>query len=176
MQKHQVAPRSPALPAETETRPKTQPEKRAREHEPPTLAVATERIIETSPATSSSKPADEIFVARTDRLATQPHAQAAIMEQLKQNYAEQIRERINQVKHYPLMARKRGREGVVTLEFSIDMQGKLLDSKILLSSGTKSLDQSALNALASAAPFDPPPVELKTRQSFQLQILFTLRD
>jgi protein TonB len=174
--KPQLAPRSLAPPAKAETRSETQSEQRVLDYEPPILIEPMKNIIEATPAEAGNLPVAEVIATPTDRIATQPLAQAVILEQLKQNYAGQIRARINQVKRYPLMARKRGREGVVTLEFSIDKQGQLLDSKILLSSGTKSLDLAALNALASAEPFDPPPVGLKTLLAFQIQIHFALRD
>lgn len=175
IQKRQVVPRSVEPPAKTEPRLETQPE-RVREPEPAAPVETMERLIEATPAEAGNEPATEVIATRTDRIATEALTQAAILAQLKLNYAVQIRERINRVKRYPLMARKTGREGKVELEFSLDAQGRLLDSQILQSCGTTILDRAALKALKDASPFDQPPAGLESSQTFRVQIHFALND
>lgn len=179
MQKHQVALRSLAPPAKTAPLRETQPE-RLRDHEPAAPVEPMEPMRVATDAEASNEPLAEVIATRTDRIDTQNRAQTGLLSQLQQNYAGQIRERINQFKRYPLIARKRGKEGVVALEFSLDTHGTLLNSRILLSSGTTILDRAALKALTDANPFTPPPpeleLELETRQTFQVQIQFALSD
>ncbi len=91
-----------------------------------------------------------------------------------QSYSELIRERINKVKRYPLMARKAGRQGTVAVEFSVNRQGELLGSKIVNSCGTKALDRAALKALHRASPFTKLPDNLSSPHTFNLQINFFL--
>jgi len=128
------------------------------------------------PRPASYEAAPQTTSMHKDSIALQNIAQTALLERLKQNYAAQIRERINQAKRYPLIARKRGKEGTVALEFSLDAQGMLLDSRIRESCGTNILDRAALKALADANPFSRPPTELATKQTFQLQIHFALKN
>lgn len=49
---------------------------------------------------------------------------------------------------YPTIARKRGREGIVWIEISLDADGQQADRKIVKSSGWTVLDESALMAVA----------------------------
>lgn len=52
---------------------------------------------------------------------------------------------------YPRLARKRGWEGVVLVEVSVDAQGRSISLKIVESSGYPVLDQAALQALQNAS-------------------------
>lgn len=90
------------------------------------------------------------------------------------NYSNQIRERIDKVKRYPMMARKAGKQGSVVVEFSVDRNGKLLSSQIAKSCGIKQLDRAAINALKRASPFTPLPESLASPHVFNLQINFFL--
>jgi protein TonB len=91
-----------------------------------------------------------------------------------QNYSNLIRERINKVKRYPLMARKAGKQGTVAVEFSVNRQGELLGSNVVNSCGIKALDKAALKALHRASPFAALPADLNSPHTFNLQINFFL--
>ncbi|WP_083928840.1 energy transducer TonB family protein [Geopsychrobacter electrodiphilus] len=91
-----------------------------------------------------------------------------------QSYSNLIRQRIDRVKRYPLMARKAGKQGKVMVEFSVDRQGKLLESRILTGCGTKVLDDAALKALTRASPFPQLPDDLPSPHKFSIQINFFL--
>jgi TonB family protein len=54
---------------------------------------------------------------------------------------------------------RRGDKGVVSVQFRVQRNGKLLDSslKVSSSSGNKDLDDASLNAVRKAAPFDHLP-------------------
>ena len=62
-------------------------------------------------------------------------------------------------KRYPELARSRGEQGVAQVFFSLDRQGRLLESRLVRSSGAASLDEEALAMLRRAQPFPPPPPE-----------------
>lgn len=64
-----------------------------------------------------------------------------------------IRQRILQAKFYPPVARKRGLEGAVTVNFEIAPDGSLQTSSVLNSSGHAILDEEALKTLSRAAPY-----------------------
>ena len=62
---------------------------------------------------------------------------------------------------YPQSALEREEEGTAVLKFSINKSGALIATRILTSSGSKSLDQGVLHVVQSAAPYDPFPRELE---------------
>ncbi|MBU4320489.1 MAG: energy transducer TonB [Thermodesulfovibrionales bacterium] len=75
---------------------------------------------------------------------------------------EIIRNSIERVKTYPLLARKRGIEGTVHISFGISRQGKPQNIKILKSSGSNILDTATLDIVkkASPLPYIDSPVEI----------------
>lgn len=67
----------------------------------------------------------------------------------------------------------RGRRGTVSVSFAIGSGGALRFARIVRSSGNKSLDAAALNAVRRAAPFPKPPVGMTPQQlSFVMPFRF----
>jgi len=67
-------------------------------------------------------------------------------------------------KYYPKRAKRRHREGVVKISFTVLRSGKLNAVRIYQSSGYKSLDQAALAAVAEISQFKPIPDALQRQQ------------
>jgi protein TonB len=63
-------------------------------------------------------------------------------------------------KRYPETAQSRREQGVAQVFFSLDRKGRVIDSRVLRSSGAASLDEEALALLRRAQPFPAPPAEL----------------
>ena len=63
-------------------------------------------------------------------------------------------------KRYPPAAQSRGEHGVAQVFFSLDRAGRLIASRVMLSSGAAALDEEALALLHRAQPFPPPPAEM----------------
>lgn len=61
------------------------------------------------------------------------------------------------VAYFPEQALAQGHHGSPTLEVTIDASGRLQEAVIRHSSGSRVLDQAALDILRRAAPFDPFP-------------------
>ncbi|MBI4209333.1 MAG: energy transducer TonB [Deltaproteobacteria bacterium] len=72
-------------------------------------------------------------------------------------YLTEVYDRINAAFVYPRLSWRRGEEGTVRLELTLGEEGRLLELKLLQSSGHESLDQAALQATEKAAPFPVPP-------------------
>lgn len=79
-------------------------------------------------------------------------------------------------KRYPEAAQSRHQEGVAQVFFSLDRQGRVLNSRVVRSSGASALDDEALALLRRAEPFPPPPPELPgPRVDLTVPIRFSLR-
>jgi periplasmic protein TonB len=85
-------------------------------------------------------------------------ADAGRMKYLKANFSY-IKELINRHIIYPKTARQMGWQGKVKVSFFISSDGHAEDIKIAQSSGIRSLDKNAIDAVKSASPFPKPPVE-----------------
>ncbi len=85
-------------------------------------------------------------------------------------YLEKVKENIVQAWQYPEQASEKGSEGKVDVEFTILKDGRLLDVRILQSSGFSALDREAIRAVGAASPFTPIPKQIALEQ---LSIRFT---
>jgi protein TonB len=63
-------------------------------------------------------------------------------------------------KRYPEAAQSRHQQGTAQVFFSLDRQGRVIDSRVVRSSGASALDDEALALLRRAQPFPAPPPEL----------------
>ena len=63
-------------------------------------------------------------------------------------------------KVYPPAALARREHGVVYVAFSLDRQGRVTASRIVRSSGSKVLDDDALDLVRRVQPFPPPPPDV----------------
>jgi protein TonB len=79
-------------------------------------------------------------------------------------------------KRYPAAAAARHQQGVAQVFFSIDRQGRVINSRLVRSSGASALDDEALALLRRAEPFPPPPAELPgPRVDLTVPIRFNLK-
>lgn len=111
---------------------------------------------------------------------TSPPEQAAVPEiapQADQEVAKVVSEpaaigRI--VPKYPRSARRRGKEGAVTLEIRVSDSGKVSDTTVVSSSGHRDLDAAAVSAVRSAqfapATEDGVKVEGRVRLTFEFRL------
>ena len=75
---------------------------------------------------------------------------------------------------YPRSARRKGREGCVTLDVRVSPEGNVVDADIVASSGFADLDHAALDAASSArfapATQDDAPIEGCVRLTFDFKL------
>lgn len=84
-----------------------------------------------------------------------PQAQPTQGTQAKSDYGwlgQMLRTRVEQLKHYPHVARANRWEGRVVLRAVIGEDGQLVDLKVSESSGHSILDEAAMEVLKKAAP------------------------
>src|SRR5271165_7103218 len=63
-------------------------------------------------------------------------------------------------KRYPPAAQSRGEQGVAQVFFSLDRAGRVIESRVVRSSGAAALDEEAIALLHRAQPFPAPPAEM----------------
>lgn len=72
-------------------------------------------------------------------------------------YIHLVQKQIEAVKQYPKRAQRRNEQGVVEMTITIGNEGEIVSQNILKSSGSRSLDGAAMDALKKASPFARPP-------------------
>jgi protein TonB len=83
---------------------------------------------------------------------------------------------LERFKRYPAAARSRHEQGVATVAFVIDREGRLLNSHIVHSSGSSLLDDETLAMLARAQPMPRPPGDVPdSALSFIVPVRFNIR-
>ncbi|MEQ8653265.1 MAG: TonB family protein [Kiloniellales bacterium] len=90
------------------------------------------------------------------------------------SYASQLAAWLERHKRYPQSARRRGEQGVVTLQFTLDARGHVVARRIVRSSGHERLDREVLALLERASPMPRPPGDAP-RFSLAVPIAFSLR-
>lgn len=76
------------------------------------------------------------------------------------DYFSMVRMMIEKHKQYPYVARRRRIQGRVVVHFVIKTNGRVVDVSVLKSSGYRSLDKAALEAVKASSPFPRPPAGL----------------
>ncbi len=107
-----------------------------------------------------------------------PQAQPTQGTQTKSDYGwlgQMLRTRVEQLKHYPHVARANRWEGRVVLRAVIGEDGRLVDLKVAESSGHSILDEAALEVLKKTAPLTLPQPLGRPQVVVQVPISYRLR-
>jgi protein TonB len=143
----------------------------------PVQDETAETIIETDkelPAVETASAAS-VEARSTVPAASGPAVQAAVFsgeaasQYLKSNY-NYIQRRVMRELVYPSQAKRTGLQGIVEIVFIINMDGTIRDAAVRKSSRHMILDEEALRAVQSSAPFRKPeaPIKIVIPVSFTL--------
>jgi protein TonB len=80
------------------------------------------------------------------------------------SYMTKIKRQIDLVWTYPTLAIERGEQGTLILQFTIVSSGDLKDVRVIRSSGSKILDDAAVEAIRTASPYPVFPKEWKEEE------------
>lgn len=90
-------------------------------------------------------------------------------------YVTRVRHWLARNKSYPERARRQNLEGVVRIRFAVDREGRVLDYRIVSSSGHALLDQEVEAMIERAQPLPSMPEKLRrTRMELVVPIHFSL--
>jgi len=103
------------------------------------------------------------------RVAPPPPVSNVDLNAIRTEYAKRVRDKIESLKEYPQGARRRGNEGVASVQFTLNREGGVSGVSIAKTSGYPALDAAAQDAVRRAAPFPPLPRELG-RDDFALRV------
>ena len=94
-----------------------------------------------------------------------------------QTWQKQIVALLERNKRYPAAAQSRREQGVAQVFFSLDRQGRVVDSRVVRSSGAAALDEEALALVRRAQPFPawPAPEFPGERVDLTVPIRFNLK-
>lgn len=90
-------------------------------------------------------------------------------------YIAELKYDLEKRKKYPVMAKKMGHTGRVTIKFEINRRGEIIHSEILAPAAHASLNESVQNLLIETKTFKPFPDEIqRTTWKFVLPVEFKL--
>lgn len=90
-------------------------------------------------------------------------------------YQDMVKQRIEERRIYPAWARKQGIEGMVSVSFIVSASGQAKEISIIHSSGSRILDQEALDTIKRASPFASIPKRIDADFiQMDVSLVFTL--
>jgi protein TonB len=146
-------------------------------HHPSKAAAAPPRPVAAapspSPATVPAEAASDTAPAPPPATRPSPAPQAAAGD-IMGPYARALLARLEAHKRYPVLSRRRGEEGIVTLRLSVAADGRLVSAEPVGEAPQRLIDAS-LEAVRDAAPFPPLPAALQAAQAvFTLPVAYRL--
>ena len=75
-------------------------------------------------------------------------------------YQDDVKRRLEALRNYPALALRQRQQGEALVRFVVTADGACARVEIVRSSGTRLLDEEAVNTVRRAVPFSPLPVQL----------------
>lgn len=107
--------------------------------------------------------ADKYAAMNTESEIAEDDGEAISLDTRESKYASyfaRIKRQIELAWNYPSEAQRKGMTGELTLRFQISRDGNLMNVRLINGSGYNILDEAALQAVKSAAPYYPFPVTI----------------
>jgi protein TonB len=128
--------------------PKPQPEKEAPPAEKQNPAEATEQQTATAPPRVEAPP--------VPRLSPSQGLSGSLAREQKR-WEKALTAKLERFKRPLNAASRRGVKGMARVRFTVDRSGRVVESEVVKSSGSPTLDGEALALVQRAGPFPPPP-------------------
>jgi len=140
--------------------------------EPKPIVDPPPEIVEVAPKQTQIKPPE------TKNLPQPEVAAPRVDPSLKKNYETKLLVWLERHKKYPNIARRRGQQGTVVVEFVINAKGELQSHRIVQASKHKALNEAVVKMLKRASPMPDVPKPLhgnETEFSYTIPIVFALK-
>jgi len=167
---------STASPVQTEPSKPTEsgtttvpPEDEARTIVDSAIEPASQPQAEEAQPISAGSPSDEKIEARNERTT----GDLSRSDELSR-FLQTVRNRLEEAKRYPWLARIQGQEGTVRVQFMIDSTGEALEIRLLESSRSKILDQEAVETVKRAGRFTGLPDSWNKKVRIDVPLVFQL--
>jgi len=184
----EIPPVSSQLPEQPEPEPKSEPEPEPKSQSEPQKTPQPDRspaeavkkkatpVAEPQKITATAKPPGK----RPARKSTQASKAASVasrqqMAQEEASYRSMVRSLIEKKKFYPARARRNHSTGEVSVSFTLQRDGSILNLRISHSSGVSALDQAARKAVQKVGRFPPfPDASRRTSWEFTVPLHYRL--
>ncbi|WP_353241497.1 TonB family protein [Providencia sp.] len=130
-----------------------------------------------SKASDAPVTSDAAAKQQTERVAAAFNSHAQSDDEQRQ-WEALVLGQLNKFKRYPVDAKRRNRIGKPVIKFEVDAQGYIVNSALIRSSGTNSLDREAQRVLTRAEPLPIPPANMlaQGKVTVELPIDFTIEN
>jgi periplasmic protein TonB len=132
------------------------PEKKPEEELPKEEVPKQQSADQTTAAPLTTAPPRVEASEPTPMAAPAPGASASVAR-VQASWEKALVKHLNRFKRYPEIARARGNQGDVIVQFTIDRTGSLIALRVVHSSGSSALDEEALAVLTRANPLPAAP-------------------
>jgi protein TonB len=162
---------APPVPHRKPPPPREKRQMAARPPEPPRPEPPRQAPPRVEPVQQAAQPAAEA----APQVARAPAAPAPVPAGPPPDYLALLQAKLQRSLEYPRSARQAGIQGAPVLWFALDGAGRLLEWRVVRSSGHEQLDREAEATLRRAAPFPPIPSSYGGRMEVQVPVAFRLR-
>jgi len=139
-------------------------------NEPPPLDAATPDV-----ALAEQAPPEKVEEQRPPAPRTTARVQGGA-PRVDASWQTVLLRRLQQYKRYPQSAQALGEEGIVVLGFSVDRNGRVLEHRVVQSSGHADLDNEVIAMIERAQPLPAfPPSMTASKLELTVPIRFSLR-
>ncbi len=160
--------------------PKTKPvkSKQAQISKPRVIApqpALTENQLKQSSSPTTSHNSATIEETRNE--VTSSNAPEHASKQDKQVFLNQLSQWLERHKRYPAIARRRGQQGQVVIQFTVDRHGQLTRYEFIQRSQYPSLNAATVRMLKNASPMPTPPSSIlgsKSELTYTIPVNFNL--
>lgn len=119
--------------------------------------------------------ADTLSIAASDYHQVEGGARTGSIFGSSKEYFDMVRVRIEGKKKYPRQAKAMQQEGRVTVQFTIDLSGEIMNISVVKSSGYRRLDQAAIKSVKESSPLPSMPRSFfYSPETIELTIVFEL--
>ena len=149
------------------------PEKKPEEEPPEEEVPKQQSADQTTAAPLTTAPPRVDAPEPTPAVAPAPGSSASVAR-VRASWEKALVKHLDRFKRYPEIARARGNQGEVTVQFTLDRTGQVIAARVVQSSGSTALDEEAIAVLRRANPLPAAP-ELVGGMTFDLTLPIQFR-